>query len=135
MNILMLLTTKDNVEVIYSTFTLRQALEKMRAHKYTSIPVLEKKTGKYIETISTGDILFYIAKNYLSFTELENIQVTEIEPYRSAEPISIDTEFHHLYELILEESFVPVIDSRNVFIGIITRRSVLNHLLKETEEK
>lgn len=131
MNILMLLKPKDRVELIYSSFTIRQALEKMRAYKYSSMPIIDKESGKYIGTISTGDILFYIAEHYLPFTELETIPLSSVEAYRSAKPISIDTNIECLYDMILEENFVPVIDSRGVFIGIITRKSVIHYLLQE----
>ena len=59
MNIIMLLKPKETVKYIYEDSTLRQGLEKMRAHSYTALPVINKE-GKYIGTVSEGDFLYYI---------------------------------------------------------------------------
>ncbi|MEG0305667.1 MAG: CBS domain-containing protein, partial [Oscillospiraceae bacterium] len=40
MNILFFLTPKNDVAFLYDDFTLRQALEKMEHHRYSSIPIL-----------------------------------------------------------------------------------------------
>ena len=32
-------------------------------------------------------------------------------------------------ELVLNQNFVPVIDDRNFFVGIITRQSVIRHFI------
>lgn len=40
MNVIMLLKHKDSLKYIYEDNTLRQGLEKMRAHSYTAIPVI-----------------------------------------------------------------------------------------------
>ncbi len=59
MNVLMLLKPKETVKYIYENNTLRQGLEKMRAHSYTAIPVISED-GKYRGTVSEGDFLYYI---------------------------------------------------------------------------
>ena len=41
------------------TDTLRQALEKMEHHGYTAIPLLSRE-GKYIGTITEGDLLWFL---------------------------------------------------------------------------
>ena len=43
MNVIMLLKHKDSLKYIYEDNTLRQGLEKMRAHGYTAIPVISKE--------------------------------------------------------------------------------------------
>ena len=59
MNVLMLLKPKETVQYIYDDNTLRQGLEKMRAHSYTAIPVISRD-GRYSGTVSEGDFLYYI---------------------------------------------------------------------------
>ena len=54
MNVLMLLKPKSEVEYLIDTYTLRQGLEKMRAHGYTAIPVISKD-GEYMGCVSEGD--------------------------------------------------------------------------------
>ena len=34
-----------------------------------------------------------------------------------------------LLELVLNQNFVPVVDDRNLFVGIITRQSVIRHFV------
>lgn len=59
MNLLFFLTPKQDVAFIYDDFTLRQTLEKMEYHRYSSIPVLTRR-GEYAGTITEGDLLWYI---------------------------------------------------------------------------
>ena len=59
MNVIMLLKPKDTIKYIYDKNTLRQGIEKLRAHSYTAIPVISKD-GKYVGTVSEGDFLYYI---------------------------------------------------------------------------
>lgn len=58
-NIVFLLTAKASVAFISSRSTLRQALEKMRYHGYTALPVVADD-GTYVGTISEGDFLWHI---------------------------------------------------------------------------
>ena len=53
MNILFFLTPKQDVAFIYDDFTVRQTLEKMEHHRYSSIPILNRK-GEYVGTITEG---------------------------------------------------------------------------------
>ena len=57
MNILFFLTPKEDVAHVEETDTMRQVLEKMEHHGYTAIPLLGVE-GKYIGTITEGDLLF-----------------------------------------------------------------------------
>ena len=59
MNVIMLLKPKETVQYIFEDNTLRQGLEKMRAHSYTAIPVISQD-GLYVGTVSEGDFLYYI---------------------------------------------------------------------------
>ena len=40
-----------------------------------------------------------------------------------------------LADLILDQNFVPVVDGRNVFIGIVTRKVIMQALLQNRQEK
>ena len=55
MNLLFFLTPKTEVAFLYDDFTLRQAIEKMEYHRYSAIPILNRK-GEYVGTITEGDI-------------------------------------------------------------------------------
>ena len=59
MNVISLLTPKSQVAYLYDDYTVRQGLEKLRAHGYTAIPVLSRN-GAYVGTVSEGDFLWCI---------------------------------------------------------------------------
>ena len=57
MNILFFLKPKSEVAYLYDDFSVRQALERMEYHRYTSIPVINRK-GEYVGSITEGDLLW-----------------------------------------------------------------------------
>lgn len=80
MNILFFLTPKSEVEFVYEDYSLRQTLEKMEAHRYSEVPVINRE-GKYVGTITEGDLLWYIKSNYdLSLQEAEHVKLAGADP-------------------------------------------------------
>ena len=79
MNVIMLLKHKDSLKYIYEDNTLRQGLEKMRAHSYTAIPVITRD-GKYVGTVSEGDFLWHIIDKKTSgdIEEQEEFRIRDI---------------------------------------------------------
>ncbi len=130
-NILSFLIPKSLVEHIDDGSTVRQALEKMAYHRYTAIPVLGDG-GRYVGTVTTDDIFkFFIdSGSFSKHGEAEETSVLGIMKKNPARPISHETSMHTLIEQVKEHNFVPVVDDRGCFIGIILRRDVLNYLLK-----
>ena len=59
MNIASLLLPKSMVAFLYDDFSLRQGLEKMKYHGYSSIPVISRD-NRYVGTVSEGDFLWYL---------------------------------------------------------------------------
>ena len=133
-SILMFLIPKKDVEFIYDDFSLRQTLEKMEFHHYTAIPVLDRN-GKYMYSISDGDILFTIKERKLNIKQCEHINVSEVSRYRDTKSIKIDKTMIDLIGLIVNQNFVPVVDDIGSFIGIITRKAVLTYLKEKLLEK
>ena len=135
MNILFFLKPKNELSYIYNDFTLRQALEKMEFYRFSAIPVLSRD-GQYIKTITEGDILWSLKNwNEISFVNTEEIYINEIKNHREYKSIGIDRTIDDLIDLISEQNFVPVVDDRNMFIGIITRKSVIEYLYSKTKKE
>lgn len=126
-NILKLLTPKNSVVFINSNMTVRQGIEKFRAHGYTALPVLNED-GTYFGVITEGDLLWNIVdNNILDIKELEEITIEKI--IRKKVPsCSVDVNYEELKKLITNNNFVPIVDDRNIFMGIITRKSVIENL-------
>lgn len=133
MNILFFLIPKNEISYIYEDYTIRQALEKMEYYRYTSIPILSRD-GQYKGTITEGDILWTLKNwNEVSFINIENILIKDVKIHRQYEAIDTTKTMDDLIKLIVNQNFVPVTDDRNMFIGIITRKSVIEHLYKKVE--
>ena len=127
MNILFFLIPKHKVEYVFNDYSVRQVLEKLDAHSYTAIPMLDKE-GHYIDTISEGDILMYIKHHKdLSLFNLEDVSIKAVNIRRSVQSITVNSNMEDLLELSLNQNFVPVVDDLNRFIGIITRRDIIKH--------
>lgn len=127
MNILFFLTPKIEVAYLYDDYTLRQALEKMEHHRYSSIPVLSRN-GEYVGTITEGDILWEIKKKYsLSMRDAENIAIKDIPHKRDNTPVHVSTTMEELVFAAMNQNFVPVIDDKNSFIGIIKRKNIIQY--------
>lgn len=125
MNILFFLTPKSDVAYIYSDETLRQALEKMEYHHYTALPILNRQ-GKYIGTLTEGDLLWEIKNNLnLSLKDAERIMITEVERRRDNEPVTVTCNMEDLVDKAMNQNFVPVLDDQKNFIGIVTRKDIL----------
>ena len=127
MNILKLLKPKAVIDYIYDDATVRQAIEKMRHHGFIAIPVINKK-GEYVKTLAEGDFLYFMLENNLSdIEELERYSVKEITKRVKNNPVYIYSTIEDLILLSMNQNFVPVIDDRKVFIGIVTRQDILRY--------
>lgn len=135
MNILFFLTPKSKVAYLYDTESLRQALEKMENHRYSAIPLISKRTGEYIGTITEGDLLWDIKNRFdLSLKDAEEIPITDVLRNRDNLPVSAEADMEDLLNKVMNQNFVPVIDGMNHFIGIITRRDVILYLMNKNKE-
>ncbi len=132
-NILLFLIPKVQVEYVLNTYTIRQVIEKMDYHHYSEIPVLDKD-GKYIGTISDGDILRYLKKYKLDWEETMVDKISGVPTLHRIEPIQINKNMMDLVEIIVRQNFVPVIDDRGNFIGIVTRKSVIEYMRKNLKD-
>ena len=128
-SILFYLISKKDVEYIYDTFTIRQALEKMEFYHYTMIPVISKD-GKYVSSLSDADLLWYIKGRSLDLAKAEKQNIMSVKPFREIKSITISKNMDDIKELIINQNFVPVVDDTNCFIGIVTRRAFINYLSK-----
>lgn len=132
MNILFFLTPKSEAAYVYDTDTLRQVLEKMENHRYSAIPIIGKEDGRYIGTLTEGDLLWYIKDHgNLSLRSTEDIPMMEVERKRDNEPVDVDVDMEDLLNVAMNQNFVPVIDDRKRFIGLITRKDLIQYLCKK----
>lgn len=126
-NILFFLTPKAMCAFVYDDFTIRQALEKMEASSYTSLPILNKR-GEYRGTLTEGDLLWAL-KNmcYMDMRQAESRKIMEIARRKDNIPVRVTEDMHDLVQRASTQNFVPVVDDKDAFIGIITRGAIIKY--------
>lgn len=138
MNILKFLKPKACVDFVYDDNTARQALEKMKNHSFTAVPVIDRE-GRYVKTLAEGDFLWFMLNNGIQdMRELKKYRISEITRRVRMKPVYVYSTIEDLILLSMDQNFVPVIDDREVFIGIVTRRDILKYChdtLNEYEAK
>ena len=134
MNILFFLKPKAEVAFVYDYHTLRQAMEIMEYHKYSSIPMINRE-GKYVGTITEGDLLWGLKKlNILNLKGAEDIAITKIARRADYRRVSADSNMEDLMEKAMDQNFVPVIDDQENFIGIITRKDIIGYCYEKIKK-
>lgn len=128
-NILFFLMPKAMCAYLYDDYTLRQALEKMEAAGYAALPILNRN-GEYCGTLTEGDLLWGL-KNLcgLDIRKAESQRIMEISRRKDNVPVGVTTSMHDLVERASTQNFVPVVDDKAAFIGIITRRSIIKYCM------
>ena len=136
MNILFFLTPKSEVAYIHDDESLRQVLEKMEYHKYSAVPIISRQ-GTYVGTITEGDLLWYIKTQLdLNLQEARRILITNVPRRSDNTPVSIDSNMEDLLDKAMKQNFVPVLDDKKSFIGIVTRKDIMKYFadkMKKTE--
>ncbi|MBP3799013.1 MAG: CBS domain-containing protein [Ruminococcus sp.] len=130
MNILKLLHPKACIEYLYDDCTARQTLEKMKNHGYSAVPVIDRE-GRFVKTISEGDFLrFMVERGMYDLREMETYSLKQIPAKVRMRPVSVSSTVEDLILLSMDQNFVPVIDDRGIFIGIVTRKDILAYCYK-----
>ena len=126
-NILFFMTPKAMCASVYDDYSIRQALEKMESAGYAALPILNKR-GEYRGTITEGDILWAL-KNicYMDMRQAEARRIMEITRRRDNIPVKVTTSMYDLAQRANTQNFVPVVDDKNAFIGIVTRSAIMNY--------
>lgn len=126
-NILFFLTPKAMCAFVYDDYTVRQALEKMESSGFAALPILNKN-GEYRGTLTEGDLLWAL-KNlcYLDMRQAEARRIMEISRRRDHIPVRVTANMHDLVARASTQNFVPVVDDKDTFIGIITRSAIVKY--------
>ncbi len=126
-NILFFLTPTAMCAYLYADFTIRQAMEKMEVASYAAIPILDRH-GAYRGTLTEGDLLWAM-KNLcqMDMRQAESRRIMEISRRKDNLPVQITTSMQDLIERASQQNFVPVVDDYGAFIGLITRKAIIQY--------
>ena len=69
-----------------------------------------------------------ISRSIFDFRDFESVSVREIRCREKNPPVCINMGYAELIERAIAQTFIPVVDDRRSFIGIVTRTSVMRQL-------
>ena len=130
-NIAYFLLPKASSAYLYDDFTFRQGLETMRRHGHSSLPVITR-TGEYAGAVREGDFLWRLLgedriPRIVPPRELERLRVRDILRTDSHPPVRITVTMEELALSAVNQTFIPVVDDGNRFIGIIPRKDIFRY--------
>ena len=125
-NVFFYLKNKSEVTYLNADMTVNDALPIMKESGYTAVPVINND-GSYAGTITDGDFLWHITENGSMDAKIKSLIRKEYSI-----PANINTEIEEIFSCSLDQNFVPIVDDRYIFIGIVTRKMILHYLIQES---
>jgi CBS-domain-containing membrane protein len=130
MKISAFLYPKSEVSFVLSSASMREALEQLKRHYYTALPIVDSE-GKYAGTLSEGDLLWKLNDTpEIDFDNMHQVQISEIKKHIHNESVSINAHMEDMLALAADQNFVPVVDDDNIFIGIIRRKDIIEYYMR-----
>ena len=134
MNIAKIMIPKISAAYLLENNTVRQGLEKFSLYGYTAVPVLDEN-GVYAGTVTEGDFLRHIMKiKSVEMKDHESYLIKDIIRKDFCPSLLIAAEQKDVIVAVSNQNFVPIVDGRGVFCGIITRKGVIESLADELEK-
>lgn len=128
-NVFFFLKNKSEVKFLYDNVSVLEGLKLFHQHGYTATPVIDTN-GVYQGTITEGDFLWYLLNHQdVSNDDFQLIEIKELIRKDFMPAVDINTDMGSIFKQSLEQNFVPIVDDRNIFIGIVTRKSIIEYLL------
>lgn len=121
MNLAFFLTPVSRVAWLSVHASVAEAVHTIRQHRYTAVPLLDSQ-GRYVGTLTEGDLLFHLVDNGVSG---ETTRLTEVRRRVESRAVGVDADIRSLITVATDQNFVPVVDSRGVLMGIVTRKAIL----------
>ena len=123
-----LATPAKRVEFIYSDITIAEAVKKMDKCHYSMIPVIERNSARYLYSVSSGDILHRLVNcGDLPAAMKEPLSTVRIE--RMTLSCNEDVDVQELFDIAVNQNYIPLVDTNGAFRGILTRRAILTYLM------
>ena len=135
MNVAFFLVPKAEVAYVYEKDLLPQALERMKTSGYTAIPVLTED-NLYVGSVSEGDFLWHFLQKpgLPPLPEGDRTCVRDIMRPDRNPPVQITAGIPELLRRAEGQNFIPVVDDRNVFIGIVRRSEIIHYYTADPKE-
>lgn len=130
MNILFFLTPKSEVSFIMEDESINKALKTLRKSGFTAVPMLDKD-GHFKGTLTEGDFLWNLIDKHNDINITKHDPVSRLHRRMRYRAVNINEDIDNLLNIVYTQNFVPIVDDRKIFIGIVTRQDVLKHYCNE----
>lgn len=135
MNIAQMMIPKVFTAFLHEGDSVRKGLEIMLNHGYTAIPVLDGEE-RYIGCVCEGDFLRHILNTGTTDRKFhEQYLIGSIVRKDFCPAIHIEAEKDEVIGGMLNQNFLPVVDSRNMLCGILTRSGVIKYLAGKVRDE
>ncbi|MDT2831434.1 CBS domain-containing protein [Vagococcus carniphilus] len=132
-----LLINGDNVATLTDTNNLEHALLVLTNIGYSKIPVLNKEQ-QLVGLISLSNVVSEMFDTEsINPERLAEIKVSDVMD-KNVKATMLPFNIEKILNLLVDANFIPVIDEKEKFLGIVTRKEILksvNHLAHELELK
>ncbi|MBB5182585.1 CBS domain-containing protein [Catenisphaera adipataccumulans] len=133
-NVFFFLQTKETVKFLNANDNIYAGLQKMRMYHYSAMPVINDQ-GHYLGSVREGDFLWYLVDHPdKREAELRKLPLRTLVHKNFIKACRTDVDIDQLFQMSLDQNFVPIVDDRNIFIGIVTRRSIIAYLLNQARK-
>lgn len=131
------LVPADNVATVLYSHPLEHALLVLSKVGYAKIPVLDSE-DHLVGLISLANIVDkMMGLTGFDMNQIEGLTVADVMEV-NVPTIQNKDDLEDILHLLVQGSFLPVVNEENVFEGIITRKEILkavNHLVHELERR
>jgi CBS domain-containing protein len=128
---------KEKVVVIDPEWSLERALLVLTRKGTTSVPVINQE-GQVEGIISKTDILDFL----LNKSRDEEIDFSQLRKHKVREAMNLNHSgilansiFSFAFEVLINRSYIPIIDVKNQFVGILTRKVMMEKVIEYFQEE
>jgi CBS domain-containing protein len=129
-----LIIPKEKVVTVELDWTLERALLVLTRKGYASVPVIDPK-GRVEGVISKTNILdFMLTRDDFQFAKLSQFWVRDAmnQNHSGILPNSI---FSFAFEVLIDRPYIPVIDTESRFLGILTRKILMEKVTEYFQQE
>lgn len=116
-------TPAEEVAIFVDTHNADHVLLLLASNGYSRVPVITREKH-YVGTISISDIMRYQSENDLQDLEMAQMDIA-LMVNQKIPTISVDADLTEVLNKLVDFPFLPVVNEEKVFVGIITRKSIL----------
>ena len=129
-----LVINKKKITYVYADSTLQEAVLAFAKSSYSMIPVLERESDRYLYSITATDVLNWVADGH-HIDEAKQTPLSALSLTRLIAPCQENAELSSIADLVANQNYVPLVDEKGVFAGIVTRKNLIFRLLGELDRR